>query len=287
VLKLSWIHCVFGLIFLDMPVNQDGEDAVPIGQQTLLDLVGNLKALTTALVEAKAESAAAKAESSVAIAASTEAKAQNTALQIQIQSQKDKRLGGYKFRHVGNEINFSSNIDCIALATQALTSYQTGRFDQLEKWIKDIIAQLMRQNKHIKWADSSPGWWGLIVEFLGIEVAEDDAEERKYNKAEKSLEAKYKRKLEADARAHGNKKGPRNTSDESAGYSNDHTYTSENRQHSSPAAKSKSSIDPRTLIGPCYRCKGPHIRKYCPKLAEETADIQAKIEEVIAEAQAR
>ena len=33
----------------------------------------------------------------------------------------------------------------------------------------------------------------------------------------------------------------------------------------------------RTL-GPCYYCKGPHLRNACPKLAEQTALTQSKIE---------
>jgi hypothetical protein len=134
----------------------DQNENVPVGQKTLNDLLVNLKALSDTLAEAKSESAAAQA-------ISKEVRAQNNALQIQLDSQKEKRHGGYKFRHIGNELNASSNIDIIAFATQALTALETGCPAELEKRIRDIIAHSLKQNRLIKQADNSPAGWGLIV----------------------------------------------------------------------------------------------------------------------------
>ena len=255
-----------------MPGGQD--DSVPVGQKTLNDLLVNLKCLADTLAEAKSESAAAKSESATAQAISKEVRAQNNALQIQLDSQKEKRHGGYKFRHIGNELNASSNIDIIAFATQALTALEIGCPAELEKRVRDIIAHCLKQNRLIKHADNSPAGWGLIVEFISCASAEDNEEERQMKRAEQSVDTKYKRKLEADAKGRSNKKGPNsdgnwenNTEDKCPG----------------PTNQSKSTVDPKTLPGPCYVCKGPHIKKYCPLLAKQTADVQARIEGIIAE----
>jgi hypothetical protein len=125
----------------------------------------------------------------------------------------------------------------------------------------------------IKRADNSPAGWGLIVEFISCVSAEDNEEEKQMKKAEQSVEAKYKRKLETDAKGRNNKKGS----------GADSTWESNTEDKRPGPNHSKSSVDPKTLPGPCYVCKGPHIKKYCPLLAKQTADVQARIEGIIAE----
>ena len=255
-----------------MPGGQDVN--VQVGQTTLNELLKNIKSLTDTLAEAKSESAAAKTESASAQAISKEVRAQNNALQIQLDSQKEKRHGGYKFRHIGNELNASSNIDIIAFATQALTALETGCPAELEKRIRNIIAHCLKQNRLIKHADNSPAGWGLIIEFISCVSAEDNEEEKQMKKAELAVDTKFKRKLEADAKGRNNKKG-------SGTGGNWESNTDDKRP--APANQSKSSVDPKTLPGPCFVCKGPHIKKYCPLLAKQTAEVQARIEGIIAE----
>jgi hypothetical protein len=125
--------------------------------------------------------------------------------------------------------------------------------------VRDIIAQLLRQNKIIKRADNSP--------------------------AGKSLETKFKRKTEADARAQAPKKGGRGANEE-GGSNWDHSYSAAANSDSAQGQKGKPPMDPRTLTGPCYFCRGPHIQKFCPKLKEQTAEIQAAIEKPVADAKA-
>ena len=259
--------------------NQDDVN-VQVGQRTLNELLSNLKSISEALSDAKAESAAAKTESEAAKSISKEVRAQNNALQIQLDSQKEKRHGGYKFRHIGNELNAASNIDVIALATQALTALETGCPAELEKRVREIIAHCLKQNRLIKHADNSPAGWGLILEFISCASAEDNEEERQMKKAELSVETKFKRKLELEAKGRNNKK-PR-ASDEQ-GCSHWESNGADESPNKRSGAANATKVDPKSLTGPCYFCKGPHIRKYCPGLAKQTAEVQARIEAIIAE----
>ena len=168
-----------------MPNQNDA--IVPGGQQLLLDLAAQLQTVSNALITAQADSAEAKT-------VSHEVKAENAALRVQLESQNEKRLGGFKFRHIGNELNYTSNLDGIALVCRATVAFQSGKTEELEKLHKELITLLKHQNKLIKWADASPAGWGLIVEFIGTGASEDQEEDRRYKKAEQATELKYKRK---------------------------------------------------------------------------------------------
>jgi hypothetical protein len=246
----------------------NGNDAiVPGGQKTLLDLAAQLQAVSQALVSAQQDSAEAKASSK-------EAKAENAALKVQLESQTDRKLGGFRFKHVGNELNFGSNLDAIAILARAGVALQVGRVEEIEQLHKDLLKHLRCQNKLIKLADGAVAGWGLIVELQGTEVAEDQEFDRRVAKAESTLETKYKRKFDSDSRSKfGNKKGARAQDDD--------MDDGEKGTHKGGPSHKQGNVDHKTLLGPCFFCRGPHIRKLCPELAKETAELQAKNEAII------
>jgi hypothetical protein len=81
-----------------------GGDKTQVDNETLTSLAENLKVLSQALVKTQQEAAETKAASEKASKAAVEAQANNIALQAQLNSQTAKRAGGYKFRHLGNEL---------------------------------------------------------------------------------------------------------------------------------------------------------------------------------------
>ena len=245
---------------------------VPGGQQLLLDLAAQLQTVSQALVSAQKDSAEAKA-------ISREAKAENASLRVQLDSQSEKRLGGFKFRHIGNELNYTSNLDAITVVCRATVAFQSGKTDELEKLHKDLIALLKNQNKLIKWADGSPAGWGLIVEYLGTGASDDVEDDRRYKKAEQSCELKFKRKQEADTKRNNPRKSARFS--EEGSWDGEDGDRSQNTKTTTHSHGTRYNSEQKQLMGPCFFCRGPHVRKYCPELAKETAEVQAKIEAVI------
>ena len=120
---------------------------------------------------------------------------------------------------------------------------------------------------------------------------------RKSGKAEKSLDGKYKRKLDSGRGTRGKKargRGYYNGGQYHDGANSTQYYqlvdsdgsVSDTSQYiqvpvaqtsggyihqKKPAAQSRPP-------GPCFHCRGPHMIATCPKLAELSADVRAKIE---------
>jgi hypothetical protein len=140
--------------------------------KTLLELAEKLKTVSAEITAARQEAAEAKT-------ASSEVKAENSALKLQLDCQKDKKLGGFRFKHIGNELNFTANLDVIAIITAALSALETGRVHEVEAKLREAIKNRGKQNKHIKLADTSPAGWGFVVEYMGSDLAEDAEDERK------------------------------------------------------------------------------------------------------------
>jgi hypothetical protein len=78
------------------PLDQAGK-VVP--QQTIDSLAENLLSISQALLASKTENAAVRMEI-------TEVKAKISALQVHMDSQRDRNAGGFRFKHLGNELNF-------------------------------------------------------------------------------------------------------------------------------------------------------------------------------------
>ena len=167
--------------------------SVEIENSTLTDLTTHLKLIAESLIETQKEAAAAKSTAE-------EVKATNTALQMQLNSQKQKKAGGYQWKYPGNETQFLLNIEIIATLTQALTALELGNPVEVNNKVHDGIAQLLKRNKCVKMADNSPAGWGLVQEYLGNDIASDEEDEKKIKRAEVAVEKKNKRKLETEAK---------------------------------------------------------------------------------------
>jgi hypothetical protein len=182
-----------------------GEDAskTNVDNNILTSLAENLRVISETLVKTQSEAAEVRAESEKAQRIAAEAQANNQALQAQIDCQNEKRAGGYKFRHLGNEIIYFAHIDSMSKISRGLSAMKLGQINSAEALFTDSYDSLMQSNKYVKIADNSPAGWNLVQEILGTEMASTQEEERKFKKAEQACDAKYKRKLEADQRARG------------------------------------------------------------------------------------
>jgi hypothetical protein len=284
-------------------------EVVPIENSTLTELTEHLKMITDSLLVTQQESAAAKATAE-------EVKAKNTALQLQLNSQKEKKAGGYQWKHPGNETQFLLNIEIIATLTEGLTALELGNPVEVDKKLHDGIEQLIKRNKCIKMADNSPAGWGLVQEYLGNDIASDEEDDKKIKRAEAAVEKKYKRKLEAEAKRglkvsnRGSGRGRYNGQYQSYAHQNQmpqyqvmtttpmtasawgngissqqyspHVvqtmpYYQNAANHNAEAHRAATSYQPRVL-GPCFYCQGPHLKSQCPELAKKTAAIQSRIE---------
>jgi hypothetical protein len=60
----------------------------------------------------------------LAEAYAVEGRATNASLKIQLEAQRDRAAGGYKFRSKGNKATFLYNLELLAMQTQVLTSFE-------------------------------------------------------------------------------------------------------------------------------------------------------------------
>ena len=284
------------------------ENVTTIDTRTVGALTDQLRILTDKLDRNQREVASAKAQAK-------EANDNATSLRIRIQELQDHKPDTYVFQFRGNEIQFKTNIAIIADITRAMTAMENGYIDEAIRHHKRAIAALMLRNKHIKIADASPDGWALVDEYMLREAASDDEDDRKLRRAEVSLEAKNKRKADTSQRgARGGKRGKfagrgaysrytggqayenpsydTSEKEHSQGYSNSHYVENDqgpwteqnNKQESRPQTRSvrrqntQNTGYPARGQGPCFYCKGPHMRNVCPLLAARAAEVQASIE---------
>ena len=172
---------------------------------------------------------------------------------------------------------------------------------------------MQKRNKCIKLADKSPAGWALVDEYLGCELASDEEDGKRIKRAEAAVQLKYDRRQKQNA-TRGYRGGRRgtysgrgrtetnyhlNTHQNNAGiYANAHHYANTwpqgyNLQHGyhnavqAPTAQfytangaqvqHQAGYQQRTL-GPCYHCRGPHLRNACPELAKLSANVQQRLE---------
>jgi hypothetical protein len=289
-----------------------------VNNQTLASLADNLRIISETLIQTQKEAAETKAESGKAQKAAAEAQATNIALQAQLNCQTEKRAGGYKFRHLGNEIVYFAHVDTMSKISQGLAAMRIGNIDSADTLFSDSYGELVQQNKHVKIADNSPAGWNLVLELLGNDVASNADEERKLKRAELACETRYKRKLETDqkSRAQVKKVNDNAVSVNTpllSSNANGVQYVqfpvqslaggaqpfagqvvqtvpgnakSDNTSAGNTASYANGAGGRRREIGPCFKCQGPHLVRNCPEVAKNTEEVQGKIEEAYANTQA-
>jgi hypothetical protein len=304
-----------------LPTIQQGHAAgsTNVDNETLASLALNLQTISATLVQTQKETAEIKAESAKAQKAASEAIANNVALQAQLDCQSEKRAGGYKFRHLGNELVYFSHVDIMSKITRGLAALRVGNIESAEALFISSNKELMQQNKYVKMADSAPAGWSLILEILGNDMVNTPEEERQFKRAEQACDTRYKRKLDAEHRARGSDKKPQHSAaSSSSGTIISSSATSpqyvqfplsaltggstsiagqvvQGTATNTPATGSNNSQNTgattgynykRREIGPCFNCQGPHLARNCPEYAKKSEEVQARIEADFAEKKA-
>jgi hypothetical protein len=257
-----------------------------------------LEAKQTAAVVVASNSDLRKELDSV-IVSSGDVKAANDLLKAQLDLQKSKKDRHFVFNHKGNEQQFDTNENIIDSLRNAKLAIKSGRTSEADQFIEEAIVALLLRNKFVKAADQHPAGWAIVREYLGTGLGVDEADEKKWKQAEASLEGKYKRKVDSG-------RGTRGKRSRGWGYYNGGQYhdsanstqyyqlvdsdgsvseTSGTQYIQVPVYQAsggyihqkKPAAQPRPP-GPCFHCRGPHMVAHCPKLAELSADVRAKIE---------
>ena len=132
------------------------------------------------------------------------------------------------------------------------------------------------------------------------EAVSDEEEDKKLRLAEISYEAKRKRKSDniprgsrANKRGHGSYRGTYQPANSLyyQGYQDQYSDSyyeqparrpARSRARGAQRARAAGQGKPASTApqgeGPCFWCKGPHMRSVCPELAEQAAIVQAEIE---------
>ena len=278
---------------------------------TLGILAEQLREVSDRLIITQSEVAEAKATAA-------ESKVSTTALRVQVDSRKKQKTSAFQFSTKGNEIQFNTNVDIINDLTRALTALELGIPDEVNEHVKCALVTLQKRNKCIKLADKSPAGWALVDEYLGCELASDEEDDKRIKRAEAAVQLKYKRRLENNASRgnRGGRRGSyagRGRYDNTPGAAHQHQlhhYANEghyaNNQYqgyaqnwthgyapvyptpmqatgapfypgNGPHGQEQAGYHQRNL-GPCFFCKGLHLRNACPVLAKQSASVQHRIE---------
>ena len=282
-----------------------------VQDKTLDALSQQLANLTETLAQTQREVTEAKLTAAVVVASnselrkeldvvkvtSTDVRTSNDLLKSQLELQKGKKDRHFTFNHKGNEQQYDTNDSIIDTLRNAKLASKAGRHVECDELIDEAIVLLKVRNKYVKAADQHPAGWALVREYLGTGYGDTEADEKKWKAAELSLEGKYKRKTDSNRGAQG-KRGRGGTN-----YSGGHYYdNAANSQQLYQLVSSGNSSNDSQLVpvktasangythqakpansqprqpGPCYHCRGPHLVAVCPKLAELSADVRAKIE---------
>jgi hypothetical protein len=241
-----------------------------------------------------------KSEITLACAYAKDAKQQATAAKHHMEELSDKPEP-YTFKSKGNEKQYQCMMSAINNIIKAMTACEEGIPEEAYHYHKKALARLQERGKCIKIADSHPGGWGLVEEYLMRKQCLTRRKIKKLRLAEISYEAKRKRKTDntprgsrANKRGRGSYRGtyqPANTQ-YYQGYQ-DYQYSdsyyeqparrpTRGRARGAHRARAASQGKPASTApqgeGPCFWCKGPHMRSVCPELAEQAALVQAEIE---------
>jgi hypothetical protein len=288
--------------------------ATTVVQSKTLDLLSDkLASLTETLAQTQKEVLEAKQTAAIVVLSNSElrkeldtvkicsddVKSANDLLKAQLDLQKTKKDRFFTFNHKGNEQQFETNEGIIDSIRSAKLALKAGRSAEAYELLDSAIDALLLRNKCVKAADQHPAGWAIVREYLGTGLGSDEADEKKWKLAETALDAKFKRKADAGRGTRGKRARGRGyysggqyhdsaNSDQYYQYvdSNDTvTDSSTGTRYIQVQAKStggfvhqaKPAAQPRPP-GPCFHCRGPHMVAQCPKLAELSADVRAKIE---------
>jgi hypothetical protein len=200
---------------------------------------------------------------------------------------------------------------------RALTSLEEGEEADVGSSIRSGITSLNGRNKLIRLADKSSVGWAFVEEYLSSNIASDEEDKRKIERAEQAAIAKRKARQESSNRGRGQgRRGPQrgrgghyvqypygqegyqvasgNEHSDWAGYGQ--PYPGQNGQQRQYAPQqyvpsqyyygqqyAAGAAPPpgngyRRLPGHCYLCNGPHLMRDCPRNREQVHDVQEKIE---------
>ena len=195
----------------------------------------------------------------------------------------------YDWGSKGNQIQFDFNIDIINKATESLISHEAGNFESAASFVSSLIGDLSYRNKLIKIADQSEYGWDAATEYERNTAASNDEDDRKIKKADVAALAKRKRKQEKSVKKGG--KVAKDTTKPDAPVAQQAVlpgpahyfpppwaYFSQPGQ-GLPAAQTAAAPAPAPATtsmvqGPCFYCKGPHMRVNCPILLAKKAALQ-------------
>jgi hypothetical protein len=280
----------------------DSGDHNAADNSTLRSLAEQLRLIQRDVASAKSQAA--------------EAKAENSALKRQIELQKQNPVGSFSLKSKGNQAQYDANISILNELIRALTELEEGNEIELENHIRAAIKKINFRNKLIKLADNSSVGWAIVEEYLKSDLAIDEEEDRFIRRCESAAIEKRRIKQESGNKGRPNSGRGRGRPSNEQGeakrpargeaqdfqnspYPEYHGYQGYGGyQGQAPGpmyAQAPSShyhqrphghyMQPhgnspyQRGMGPCFKCGGPHLVRYCPENDRVTSEVQERIED--------
>ena len=237
-------------------------------REVLTSLVAQIQTLTEGLASTQAQLAVTQASN------------------VRLDQQLRARLA-YDWKTKGNEIQFNFNTELINKATESLMHYEGADYAAAAACVTDLVRDLAYRNKLIKIADRAECGWDAATEYDRTAEASDEEDEKRIKHADASALAKRKRKLEKAP-----KKGVKHTKEVAsevavwpqpgAQVMPPWAFYPQQMSGQMPATAPMMVAAPAAVapvhtpgqIGPCFYCKGPHLRANCPILLAKKEALQ-------------
>ena len=188
-----------------------------------------------------------------------------------------KREKGLEFKKKGHEIQYLFNEglgDKMESASAALAEINaTGAsdktaLDQAKAELQEGMQAITQRQKLIRLADRSEFGWDAVNEYKKDELADNDDDARRLEKAEKAAEQKALKKRRAAPRG-GNRNKARRPSISSSGqqYSQPPMGAAQTMLPGGFSQPRGANYRPPKIPGPCFHClKMGHLKVNCPEL---------------------